>query len=88
LTENKIKLFKFYKQNCAPCYTISRILVQVEIPENIEIIPINVGLEENKKFAKDNEINIVPALMFENGTKIIGLKNKQEVIDFLNGYNI
>lgn len=88
MTENKIKLYKFYKSNCAPCYALSRILIQTKLPENIEVIELNVGDEKNKELAKKNEIDKVPALMFEDGRKIIGSKTKQEVIDFINGYNI
>jgi len=58
------------------------------LPENIEVIELNVGDEKNKELAKKNEIDKVPALMFEDGRKIIGSKTKQEVIDFINGYNI
>ena len=35
------KVFKFYKPNCPPCYTLSRILRHIQIPEDIEIVEIN-----------------------------------------------
>ena len=47
------------------------------------IVPKNVGEEENKLFAKSNGINNVPALMFEDGRKIVGNLTKDQVINFL-----
>ena len=77
-------VYKFHKPDCAPCYALSRILKHIEIPEDIEIINLNVNEETNKAIAKENSIDKVPALMFENGIKIVGLKSEDEVVSFLN----
>jgi predicted DsbA family dithiol-disulfide isomerase len=78
-----LKIYKFYKNDCPPCYSLGRILNHIHIPENIELIPKNIEIEENKKFAKENGIDKVPALMNEEGLKIIGLKTESEILDFL-----
>lgn len=80
-----IKLYKFYKNNCSPCYVLARILVVVDMPEDVELVNINVENEENKAFALKNEIEKVPVLMFEDGRKLILPKSKIEVINFLKG---
>ncbi len=78
-----MKLYKFYKEGCAPCYSLSRILTRVSIPEDIEIISKNLSLEENKEFAKENGITKVPVLMFENGNKLEGANPLSLVSEFL-----
>ena len=76
-------VYKFYKDNCAPCYNLNRILNVINVPENIEIIPKNVNLDENKILAKSFGIDKVPALLFESGKSLIGQHNKDEVVNFL-----
>lgn len=80
-----MKVYKFYKNDCAPCYALQRILNHINIPEDIEIINMNINLEENKELAKENKINKVPSLMFENGIKLVGLKTEEETLNFLKG---
>jgi len=77
-------LYKFYKNDCPSCYAISRLLMRAEIPSDVEIIQKNVELSENKDFAKNNNINKVPVLMFENGNKLEGHIPMSQLLEFLN----
>jgi thiol-disulfide isomerase/thioredoxin len=78
------KLFKFYKNDCPPCYAMARNLLQLKLADTMEIVELNVNDETNKELAKENGIDKVPALMLENGNKLIGLKNKEEIMAFIN----
>ena len=78
-----MKLYKFYKDDCSPCKTMKKIMSLIDIPEEIEVIELSVNNEENKNMARDNGITTVPALMFENGKKFIGVKKKQIVEEFI-----
>lgn len=78
-----MKVYKFYKNDCPPCYALGRIFYQMEIPKDVEIVEMNVGIEENKILAKNNGIDTVPALMKEDGSILIGKMTKQNVLDFL-----
>ena len=78
------KVFKFYKPNCPPCYTLSRILRHIQIPEDIEIVEINTLLEEHKQLVDEYEIENVPVLSFETGQKLIGLNSASAIENFLN----
>lgn len=77
-------VYKFYKPDCTPCYVLSRILKHIAIPKDITFINLNIEDEENKTFAKENNIDKIPSLMFSNGVKIIGLKTEEEIVKFLN----
>jgi glutaredoxin len=76
-------VYKFFRDSCSPCYNLSRILNVINIPDDVEIVPKNVGEENNKTLAKSYGIDKVPALIFEDGRKIIGNLTKDQVIDFL-----
>lgn len=80
-----MKIYKFYKPNCDPCKTLVKMLATIDIPENYEFVELNVEEEDNKQFAYANGINKTPSLMFEDGRKMIGLKHKQDIINFLGG---
>jgi len=78
------KVYKFYKSNCPACYALERKLIQIGVPEDIEIIKLNVEDENNLKFAKSLGLNIVPALVFESNNKTISGKIiTDELVDFL-----
>jgi glutaredoxin len=79
-----MKLYKFYKQGCYPCNTLSAILRRIELPEDIELVEIDAGLEENKEFVEEKEIEKVPVLLFENNKRLIGVKPKIIVEKFIN----
>lgn len=76
-------LYKFYKNNCGPCYMLQRTLSSVEIPEDVKIVEISVEEEVNKEFAKKHGIEIVPVLMFENGDKLQGKIRAKDLFTFL-----
>lgn len=78
-----MKLYKFYKKNCAPCYAMERRLVQIGIPENVELIPMDVGVIENLEIAKEFGLEKVPVLMFEDGRKLEGMRTAEELRSFL-----
>lgn len=79
------KLYKFYKKDCVPCYNLGRILSTIKIPEDIELIELNVDLPENKKLAKEYGANGVPFLIFKDGDVFLeGSQTRESVINFLN----
>ena len=78
-----MKIFKFYKKNCPPCYAFNRILNHIEIPENIEIINLDVEIEEYKNMAKSHGIKIVPSLLSENGNILNESKTEENILLFL-----
>jgi thiol-disulfide isomerase/thioredoxin len=80
-----LKVYKFYKNDCPPCYALGRIFYQIEIPDNVEIVEMNVAEDNNKNFAKSKGINTVPALMKESGEFITGKMTKTSVLEFLGG---
>jgi thioredoxin-like negative regulator of GroEL len=77
------KLYKFYKNDCPPCYSLSRNLIKVSIPDTIELVELNVGEDKNKEFAKEFGIDKVPTLLFENGNKLSGIKTREEIQSFI-----
>ncbi len=81
------KLYKFYKNDCSPCYAMARNLLQLRLADTMEIVELNVELEENKQLAVDKGISKVPVLMLENGNKLVGLKTKDEIMKFVNSEN-
>lgn len=79
-----MKLYKFYKSNCVPCYTLGRILNTIKIPDGIELVELNVDFPENKELAKSYGAKKVPFLVFEDNSKSIeGSQTRESVIDFL-----
>lgn len=79
-----MQVYKFYKDNCPGCYSLSRVLSVMEL-KDVEIIEKNVGDEENKKLAKSFGLSLVPALVkVKSGKSIIGGKLKRdEILEFL-----
>lgn len=78
-----MKLYKFYKQNCAPCYAMERRLTQIGIPVGVELIPMDVGIRENLALAKELGFEKVPVFMFEDGRKLEGMRTAEELRAFL-----
>lgn len=78
-----MKLYKFYKDDCPPCYVMERLIAKIGIPDNTELVKMNVKNEENLKVAKANGIDIIPALMFEDGRILKGNKTEIEIKEFL-----
>ena len=80
-----MKLYKFQKDMCSGCNTITAILKTIELPDDIELITIDVMQPENKHYLSEYGITSVPVLMFENGNRLIGATNKNRVVEFING---
>ena len=84
--KNKVVLYKFYKDKCAPCYALSKTLASIELPSYFEIVEKNVGIEENKLFAESFGIDKVPALVFAiSKNKLVGQHSRKEVEEFILG---
>lgn len=77
------KLYKFFKDDCVPCRSLSAVLAQMDLPSDIEVVPIDV--KEDIIFARNNGIVSVPTLMLENGNKLVGLKPVNDIIAFIKG---
>ena len=78
-----MKLYKFYKKGCPPCYSLSRILKTINIPESIDVINVDTAIESNKELINIFDIDQIPALVFENGEQLIGMHSKLEIEQFL-----
>lgn len=78
-----MKLFKFYKNNCAPCYSVTRTLTKLNVSDKFDLVQLNVELPENKKMAVEKGIKIVPVLMLEDGRMLEGMKTEKEIVEFL-----
>lgn len=77
-------VYKFYKDNCPPCYSMSRLLNHIGVPnENVKLINVNVDVEENKDLVTHYNVDNVPTLISENGNRLTGLKSKIELEKFL-----
>lgn len=79
-----MKLYKFFKPDCKPCSTLAKVMDTLNLPEDLEIIPLDVSFEENKKMAYANGINQTPSLMYEDGRKMVGFRTRPELLEFLN----
>lgn len=81
-----MKVYKFYKTNCAGCYTLGRALAMIEIPKDVELVELNTDIQENKDFAHQKGVSTVPTLLFEDGRMLTGGKvTKRQLLEFLGG---
>lgn len=80
-----MKLYKFQKDQCPGCNTITAILKTIELPTNIELIVVDVMKNENKHYLSEFEITSVPVLLAENGKRLNGATNRNKVVEFING---
>ena len=78
------KIYKFWKNDCTPCRALSKKLETMKIPDDVEIISLNIDNENNFQLAIANGISSVPALLDEKGNKLIGLMPDKEIIEFIN----
>lgn len=77
------KLYKFYSNSCAPCAAMDKVLKKIEMPQDIELIYLNVGEEKGREEAKKRGIFSVPALSFESGNTLIGMKTEEKIKEFI-----
>lgn len=81
------KLYKFYKDNCAPCKAMDKLLERIELPDDVELVYLDVGKEEGRQEAKRRGIQSVPSLAFEDGSPLIGMKTEEVIKEFINSYS-
>lgn len=78
-------LYKFFKQKCYPCATVTAILKRINIPDGIQISEIDASLEENKTLLEKHNIEKVPVLLFEDGRRLDGMKPLIVIEKFIKG---
>ncbi len=79
-----MKLFKFYKPDCQPCKFLDSVLRTLDIPQDVEVIPINILEEDNADFVIEFKLSAVPTLVFENGYRHQGMMPSHEFQTWLN----
>lgn len=85
--DNKgLVLVDFYADWCGPCKMLGPILEQVaEVLPNLKIVKVNV--DENQQLAQKYGVMSIPTVyLFDGGMnagKFVGVKSKEEVIDFV-----
>lgn len=85
--DNKgLVLVDFYADWCGPCKMLGPILEQVaETLPNVKIVKVNV--DENQQLAQKYGVMSIPTVyLFDGGMnagKFVGVKSKEEIIDFI-----
>lgn len=78
----------FYANWCGPCKMLAPILEEVQKEVQIPIYKVNI--DECENIARSLGIMSIPTMIvFKNGEeqeKIIGLRQKQEIVELLNKY--
>jgi predicted DsbA family dithiol-disulfide isomerase len=59
-------------------------LLDTRFPAGIDYIEVDVKNIDNFDLLQEYSITSVPVLAFENGNKLIGMKSKKEIEEFLN----
>lgn len=77
-----MKLYKFYKPGCAPCNTLKAIMRTISLPEEIELVDVDITQTDSIEF----EVTQVPMLIFENGNSIVGVKPKVVLEKWISSY--
>ena len=78
-----MKVYKFYANWCQPCRTLEKQLGVVKTQH--EVVPVNIELPESKELIVKYGITGIPALVKEDGAKLVGLKSAKQVEEFING---
>lgn len=83
-----ITVKKFYKEACAPCLSMGRILDKVS--KNVDIHIKNIEVNQNPIEATNNDIQSVPTIIIElNGVEVTrwgGVKSSKEVKSIIDMY--
>lgn len=79
-----MKLYKFYKQDCSPCNLLSKIIKMISLPENIELVEIDAT--ENIELVSEFNITAVPVLAFSPEVKLVGVKSKPQIEEWIKSY--
>ena len=88
LESNKVVLVDFYADWCGPCKMMSPIIDKIseEMGDKVKVCKLNV--DEAQDIAIEYGVMSIPTLIIFNGGSvaetIVGLRDKQEVIDALN----
>lgn len=76
-----MKVLKFYADGCAPCKTLTPILMKVAEEHGLEVEEINI--EQNTELAQKYKIFGVPTVLFirdgEEVTRFMGNAHEQRV---------
>lgn len=78
-----MKLYKFYKPNCAPCEKQDEMLKFNLGEKESEIIRLNIMERDNLHKLKEQGFKTVPILMFENGLSLEGHVPEINLVEFL-----
>ena len=81
------KLYKFYADWCGPCKSLSSIIDQVEMPDDVELIDMNVD-EEGRDMAQMMGVRSIPTMcLVDSEGKLIatkvGMMNKEQFLEFV-----
>lgn len=89
LESDKVVLVDFYADWCGPCKMMSPIIDKIaeEIGDKAKVCKLNV--DEAQDIAIEYNVMSIPTLIIFNGgavaDTIVGLRDKQEVMEALNG---
>lgn len=83
-----LKIYDFYATWCNPCKALAKTLETIELPEDIELIKIDVEEDENEELITKFRIKNVPVLVIvdEEGNelkRVGGNISKSQIIEFI-----
>jgi thiol-disulfide isomerase/thioredoxin len=78
-----LKLYKFYKDDCIPCRNLSKIMSNMTIPSDIEIINLDVKDPKNREYIDKYKIQGVPTLVKDSGESLVGFQSTKAVAEFI-----
>jgi thiol-disulfide isomerase/thioredoxin len=83
-----LKIYDFYAKWCNPCKALAKTLETIELPEDIELIKIDVEEDENEELITKFRIKNVPVLVMvdEEGNelkRVGGNIPKPQIIEFI-----
>lgn len=82
-----MKLYKFYKPHCQPCDALNAMFGRLKVPEDLKIIRMDVTDKEGRDLALQYGLQSVPALVKEDGSKMVGVPKSFEDLKAFLGVN-